>query len=196
MLTNLVTRLALRLIRRTTCERGVATVSLALLAFLATASTAATVTIAQGDVNFAAFEDLVNDSVNRVGATLEVRGSVIARSDDGVSVDRLQLTVRYYGEGLPVPLDEVDPNRLVVAYHDDATYHPDAPYTFELLSGNGDTVLEPGEIALLTIDVSRIPGASLQANDRFTLELSAPVGGTVVVSRRVPVGIASVTSLY
>jgi len=196
MLTNLVFRVGLRLIRRTNCERGVATVSLALLAFLATASTAATVTIAQGDVNFAALEDLVNDSVNRVGATLEVRGSVIARSDDGVSVDRLQFTVRYYGEGLPVPLDAADPDRLVVAYHDETTYHPDVPYTYEPLSGNSDNILEPGEMALLTIDVSSIPGASLEANDRFTLELSAPVGGTVVVSRRIPMGLSSVTSLY
>jgi hypothetical protein len=196
MLTNLVTRLALRLAQSAHCERGVATISLALFAFLATAGTAATITIAEGDVNFAALEDLVNDSVNRVGATLEVRGSVIARSDDGVSVDRLQLTVRYYGEGLPVPLNPTDPDRLVIAYHDETTYHPDVPYTFEPLSGNGDTVLDPSEMALLTIDVSGIPGASLKANDRFTIELAAPVGGTLVVSRRVPIGLSSVTSLY
>ena len=185
-----------RFAQRSGCERGIATVSLALFAFLATASTAATVTIAQGEVNFAALEDLVDDSVNRVGATLEVRGSVIARSDDGATVDRLQLTLRYYGEGKPVPLSSDDPERLVITYYDDTAYHPDVPYAFEPLSGNGDTILEPGEMILLTIDITSIPNANLEANGRFTLELSAPVGGTVIVSRRVPMGLSSVTSLY
>ena len=170
--------------------------SLAFFAFLATASTAATVTIAQGEVNFAALEDLVDDSVNRVGATLEVRGSVIARSDDGATVDRLQLTLRYYGEGKPVPLSSDDSERLVIAYYDDTAHHPDVSYAFEPLSGNGDSILEPGEMILLMIDIASIPNATLEANERFTLELSAPVGGTVIVSRRVPMGLSSVTSLY
>ena len=185
-----------RIAQHAGCERGLATVSLALFAFLATASTAATVTVAQGDVNFAALEDLVDDSVNRVGATLEVRGSVIARSSDGATVDRLQVTVRYYGEGKPVPLSADDPDRLVIAYYDDTAYHPDVAYTFEPLSGDGDTILESGEMTLLTIDIASIPNATLGVNERFTLELSAPVGGTVIVSRRVPMGLSSVTSLY
>jgi archaellin len=197
MLSNLKSvRFLRRIASQSGCERGLATVSLALFAFLATASTAATVTVAQGDVNFAALEELVDDSVNRVGATLEVRGSIIARSDDGATVDRLQLTVRYYGEGKPVPLDAGDPDRLVVAYYDETAYDPDVAYTFESITGNGDDILEPGEMALITIDVESIPNAALEANDRFTMELSAPVGGTVIVTRRVPMGLSSVTSLY
>jgi hypothetical protein len=196
MLKNLVSTLISRLARTTHGERGLATFSLALLAVLATASTATTVTIAQGDVNFTALEDVVGDSVNRVGATLEVRGSVIARSDDGATVDRIQVPLRYLGEGKPVPLDVADPDRPVIAYYDDATYHPNAPYTYELLSSDGDNLLEPGELALFTIDLSAIPGATLQANHRLTLEISAPIGGTVIVSRRVPIGLSAVTSLY
>jgi archaellin len=182
-------------------EAGLATISLALVAFLATATTAATITIAEGDVNFDALENLVDDSVNRVGATLEVRGSVIARADAGSNaVTKIQLTLRYYGEGMAVPFTPEDDNRLIVAYHDDTLYNPDVAYTATFVSDDGDGLLESGEVVLITVDAEDLglgpEEPALTPGSRFTLELAAPVGGTVIVSRRLPAIFQPVMSLY
>jgi archaellin len=201
LIRRLWSRLAATAGRPHAAESGLATVTLALVAFLATATTAATITIAEGDVNFEALGNLVDDSVNRVGATLEVRGSVIARANvSSNAVSQVQVTLRYYGEGMPVPLTADDPDRMVIAYHDDALYNPDVPYAATFVSDDGDGVLEPGEVVLISIDAAGLDFGgeqpALTPGARFTLELSAPVGGTVIVSRRLPAIFQPVMSLY
>lgn len=52
-----------------------------------------------------------------------------------------------------------------------------------MLSGDEDAILEPGELALLYV---YLPDGALQANDRLTLELLSPTGGTLILSRRLP----------
>lgn len=174
-------------------ERGFATVAVALAAFLATATTAATLTIADGSLNFEGLEDMVESSVRRAGATLEVRGSIVARAEDGASVTRLQVPLRLYGAGGPVSFHTAVPERLLIAYHDADSYVPDIAYSVEILTGNGDSVLDAWETAVLTVD---LPHGMLLAGERFTLELAAPVGGTVILQRTLPPILQPVMSLY
>ena len=183
-------------------EAGQATIAVGLLAFLATASTAATITIASGDVNFDAVQNLVDDSVSRISGTLEVRGSIIARSEDGVTVSSIQIPLRLYGESRPVPFSPDDPEHLVIALHDGEVYIPDVPYSVSMLSGNDDDQLDPWETALVTVDVASLPAdpltgetPALRASDRIALELLSPVGGTLVVERRLPMMLQNVMSL-
>jgi hypothetical protein len=159
----------------------------------ATATTAATLTVANGDVDLEALENMVESSISRVGATLEVRGSVIARSDDGSTVRTLQLPVRLYGDGGPVTFDALDSERLTISYYDPDTYIPDIPYSVELLTGNGDGVLDAWETAVITVE---LPPGELAGGERFTLELAAPVGGAVIVQRTLPSILQAIVSLY
>jgi archaellin len=174
-------------------ERGVATFAVAMLAMVATGTTAATLTIAGGDINFDNVEAVIGSSVARVSGTLEVRGSIIARSEDGVSASTVQVPLRLYGEATGITFDPADPERLVIAYYDGSDYNPDVPHAVQMLTGNGDAVLDPWETALITIELT---GFDLHGAERFTLELSSPVGGTLILERTLPPILQDVMPLY
>ena len=180
-------------LRSSPAERGLATIAAAFIALFATATTAATLTVANGDVNFDALEDMVESSISRVSATMEVRGSVIARSEDAASVSTLQVPLRLYGDGGPVSFDPAVPEQVVIAYYDSDAYIPDVAYTVEILTGNGDGLLDAWETAVIAIE---LPAGQLVGGERFTLELSAPVGGAVIVQRTLPPILQPVVSLY
>ena len=170
-----------------------ASLVVALMALLATGTTAATLTLASGDANLDALHAVLESSVNRVSGTLELRGSVIGRSEDGETLSRLQLPVRFFGEGPSVTFGDGDVDRPVIAFYTDTAYAPDISYTVEPLAGDVDSLLEPGETVLIAIDLT---GHRLSAGERFTLEVSAPVGGTLIVQRRLPAILQPVMSLH
>jgi hypothetical protein len=174
-------------------ERGVASFVAAMIALAVTGTTAAAITVAAEDINFDGLEAMVDSGIARASGTLETRGSIIARTDDGSSVSAVQLPLRLYGDGNAVTLAPADPDRLVIAYHDSDTYNPDVPYAVESLTGNDDSVLDPWETVLVTIDVS---GFDLTGGERFTLELSSAAGGTLILQRTLPPILQDVMSLY
>jgi hypothetical protein len=174
-------------------ERGVASFVAAMIALAVTGTTAAAITVAAEDINFDGLEAMVDSGIARASGTLETRGSIIGRTDDGSSVSAVQLPLRLYGDGNAITLDPADPDRLVIAFYDSDTYNPDVAFTVEPLTGNGDDVLDPWETVLVTIDVS---GFDLTDGERFTLELSSAAGGTLILQRTLPPILQDVMSLY
>jgi hypothetical protein len=175
------------------CDIGQTTTAIALISLTGGATLLASTSFASADEAFDALASTVRSSVDRVGASLEVRGSVIARSSDGRDTDRVELVLGVFGAGA-VPL-EGDGERLNVSYRDDATYLPSVPFSATFIEGDGDELLEPGEMALMSIDLTAA-GADLRDNERFTLELAGPVGGTVEISRTMPFVLQPVMSLH
>lgn len=190
---GLVRRVTLTLRTFHFVEDGQATAAIAMISIVGGAALVGTTTFTSADEAFDALESAVRSSVDRVSANLEIRGSVIARSDDSRSADRIELTVGVFGDGT-VPLTG-DADRLRISYRDDEIFLPEVPFTAAVLDGDGDDLLERGELAALSIDLEAA-GISLRANERFTLELSAPVGGTVEVSRTMPFVLQPVMSLH
>jgi hypothetical protein len=173
------------------------------LTLAGTTTAVATVTVASDDFSFNDLDTLVHQSVDRIGASLEVRGSIIARSGaDGPAVDSIQMTLGTFGQGTPVLLDPATPadQRLEIDYSDANSYVADVPYTVRMLGGNGDTSLDPGELVILTVDVSALPAldgtAPLTGGQRWTLQLIAPIGGTVEISRTLPPILQPVMNLH
>ncbi len=184
-------------------EAGVATASLVMLTVAGTTTAVATVTVASDDFSFDDLDALVHQSVDRIGASLEIRGSIIAHSSaDGRTVESIQMTLGTFGQGTPVLLDATAPadQRLEIDYSDATSYVADVPYTVKFLGGNGDTSLDPGELAVVTIDVSALPATDgttpLTGGQRWTLQLIAPIGGTVEISRTLPPILQPVMSLH
>ena len=88
-------------------------------------------------------------------------------------------------------------NRTVIAYRDDATIDDDVAYTATDIVGDNDTLLEPGEVKVITIAASDITGTpSLAANNRFTLEVQTPVGAVLDITRQLPAELATVMQLH
>ncbi|MFQ5472462.1 MAG: hypothetical protein ACE5FA_06215, partial [Dehalococcoidia bacterium] len=70
----------------------------------------------------------------------------------------------------------------------------DATYTVNEILGDGDNLLENGELFEITVV---IPGTStLVANEVFTLEVVPPSGGTALISRTMPPEIDNVMDLH
>jgi hypothetical protein len=190
-----LTRRAVALRVVSSSERGEATAIVALISIAGSVTLLASTTVTSADLSFDALASTVQSSVERVSGNVEVRGSVIARSEDGSSVDRIELTLGLFGEGA-VALGEADADQLTISYRDDTNYIPSVPYAAAFIGGDGDELLERGELAALSLDLTGLPGVDLSANERFTLELNAPVGGAVEVSRNLPFILQPVMSLH
>jgi archaellin len=86
----------------------------------------------------------------------------------------------------------------VIAYRDDATVDNDVTYTVTPIVGDGDNLLEPGELTVVTVDATTgiTPAPNIGPNDRWTLELQTPVGAVLDITRRMPTELSAVMQLH
>ncbi len=181
-------------------ESGVATLQLILLSTLGGTTLLATAVLTETEDVLDQFADIVSAGVERVSGNLEVRGSIIATAPDN-EIDTIQFQLGLFGHG-SVLLDSaaLDQERLTITYRDASGFAPLLPYEVTFLVGDGDNLLEPGELVLITLHASDIrtvaPEAELSANSRFTLELLPSVGGIVELGRTLPPILQPVMSLH
>ena len=181
-------------------ESGVATLQLILLSTLGGTTLLATAVLTETEDVLDQFADIVSAGVERVSGNLEVRGSIIATAPDN-EIDTIQFRLGLFGHG-SVLLDSaaLDQERLTITYRDASGFAPLLPYEVTFLVGDGDNLLEPGELVLITLHASDIrtvaPEAELSGNSRFTLELLPSVGGIVELGRTLPPILQPVMSLH
>jgi flagellin-like protein len=89
-------------------------------------------------------------------------------------------------------------NRTVMAYRDHNLVDNDVAYTVTDIVGDSDSLLEPGELKVITIDVDTdIDGTlDLDPNEKFTLEVQTPVGATLDITRQLPSELRTVMQLH
>jgi archaellin len=133
---------------------------------------------------------------------MEVRGGIVVNSTGCPStcvVTQVQFQVANAAGGDPIPLDPTATNnRTVIAYRDAVVVDNDMTYTVTWITGNSDTLLEPGELATITITAASNANTieDLAANDRWTLELQTPVGAIVDITRSMPAQLQTVMQLH
>ena len=180
-------------------ERGITGLETAiiLIAFVVVATVFAFIVLTTGIFSAERGKETVFAGLQKARGTIEVRGGVVATSSVPPAVDAFQFIVANTAGGDPVPLDpNATQNRTVLAYRDATTVDNDVPYTVTSIVGNGDTLLEPGEVELITVQVSDITGANIQANSRITFELQTPVGAVIDITRSMPAAIGNVMQLH
>ena len=121
--------------------------------------------------------------------------------DDGcpayIGTGTTQWSVATTAGGEGIPLDPAaTSNRTVIAYRDAAVLLDDITYTSTEIVGDGDLLLEPGELFVISIDVTDLTGARLSASSRFTFEIQTPVGAVLDLTRSMPAGIDTVMQLH
>ena len=86
----------------------------------------------------------------------------------------------------------------MIAYRDAATVDNDVTFTVTPIVGDGDNLLEPGEVTIVTINRAAgiTPAPTMATNTRFTLEVQTPVGAVIDISRQVPASIDPVVQLH
>jgi flagellin FlaB len=189
-----------KLARRTANEDGITGLETAiiLIAFVVVATVFAFVVLTSGVFSSERGKETVFAGLQKARGTIEIRGGVIATSTGG-SIDAISFSVASTAAGESIPLDPTATNnRTVIAYRDSLSVDDDVGYTVTPISGDGDTLLEPGELSVITIapptDIS--PAPTMGPNTRFTLELQTPVGAVIDLTRQLPTAFDAVMQLH
>ena len=172
-----------------------------LIAFVVVATVFAFVVLTTGIFSAERGKETVFAGLQKARGTMELRGGVVVTATGApLAIDDVQFTVATTAGGEPIPLNPVGiTNRTVVAYRDNVTVDNDVLYTVTAIVGDGDTLLEPGELMLITIDVNGggiSPAPALVANQRFTFEIQTPVGATMDITRQLPAELEAVMQLH
>jgi flagellin FlaB len=171
-----------------------------LIAFVVVATIFAFVVLTTGVFSSERAKETVFVGLDKARGSLEVRGGVIATSTGATLViDTIQFTVSTTAGGASVPMDpNAVNNRTVIAYRDDLTVDNDVAYTAIDVIGDGDTLLEPGELKIITVVVATdiTPSPNLVPNQRFTFEIQTPVGATIDLTRQLPAELREVMQLH
>jgi flagellin FlaB len=186
----------LRLIKKATREEegitGLET-AIILIAFVVVATVFAFVVLSTGLFSSERGKEAVYSGLQKTRGSLELRGSVIANTD-GTTVQSLVFDVANAAGGEPVNLDPAAAsNKVVIDYRDASASHANVTWTVNWLVGDGDDLLENGELAEITVDTSTY---SLGANAPFTVEVKPSLGGTMIIARTTPAGLDTVVDLH
>jgi flagellin FlaB len=185
-------------------ERGITGLETAiiLIAFVVVATVFAFIVLTTGIFSAERGKETVYAGLQKARGTMEVRGGIVVQST-GCSttcvVDSIAFQVSTAAGGDPIPLDpSATNNRTVVAYRDASVVDNDMTYTVTWITGNSDTLLEPGELATITITATANANTieDLAANDRWTLEIQTPVGAIVDITRSLPAQLGAVMQLH
>jgi archaellin len=132
---------------------------------------------------------------------MELRGGVVVTATGTtLVVDDIQFAVATTAGGEPVPMNPSGTrNRTVIAYRDDVIVDNNVTYTVSNIVGDSDTLLEPGELKLVVIDVNGgdIAGSpDLDPNEKFTIEVQSPLGAVLDITRLIPAELREVMQLH
>ncbi len=184
-------------------ERGITGLETAiiLIAFVVVATVFAFVVLTTGVFSSERGKETVFAGLEKARGTMELRGGVVVTGIGvPVVVDDVQFTVATTAGGEPVPLNPTGTsNRTVIAYRDSTVVDNDVTYVLTGIVGDGDNLLEPGELMLITVDVDGgaiTPVPTLVANERFTFEIQTPVGATLDITRQLPAELTAVMQLH
>ena len=193
----------LRLFSRTAREeRGITGLETAiiLIAFVVVATIFAFVVLTTGVFSAERGKETVFAGLEKARGSMELRGGVVVTAaGTTLTVDDIQFAVATTAGGEPVPLNPSGTNnRTVVAYRDNDIVDNDVTYTVVNIVGDTDTLLEPGELKVVTIDVATgvTPAPVLDPNEKFTLEIQTPVGATLDITRQLPSELRTVMQLH
>jgi archaeal flagellin FlaB len=189
-------RLMVRRLRRLDDERGITGLETAiiLIAFVVVAAVFAFVVLSTGLFSSERGKEAVYAGLAKTRGTMELSSSVIAGSN-GTSVTTIDFDMTLAAGGDSVNLDPTaTTNRTVISYIDNATVVNDLTYTATPITGNANTLLEPGELIRISIDLAAA-GVTVGTNQTFTLEIKPPTGSYMVLQRTTPPAFETVNNL-
>ena len=196
---NLFRNLARRVSRD---ERGITGLETAiiLIAFVVVATVFAFIVLTTGIFSAERGKETVFAGLDKARGTMEVRGGVVVTATGSpLAVDKIQFQVATAAGGAALAVDhDASQNSTITAYRDSSVVDNDMTYVATEIVGDGDLLLEPGE--LFTLSVSAADNAStigtLSINERWTLELQTPVGAVIDLTRTMPAQFDAVMLLH
>jgi flagellin FlaB len=189
-------RLSKRFVRE---EAGITALETAiiLIAFVVVASVFAFTILSAGTFSTERGKEAIFAGLSEVQSSMEVKGSVIARSvSTGTTgtVDSIVFSIANAVGGEPINLD--DTNRVVViGYRDATTITNNLDWTLDwLVQSDDDDLLEGGELAEITVPIADA-GITLGTNTDFDIEIKPQAGAVLNIQRTTPAYIELVYDL-
>ncbi len=168
--------------------------AIVLIAFVVVASVFAFVVLSAGLFSSERGKEAVYAGLAKTRGTMELSSSVIANST-GTSLTTVQFDITLAAGGDSVNLDPTaTTNRTVISYIDDTQVVNDISYTATAVTGNANSLLEPGELIRIDINLAGA-GVTFGVNNVFTLEVMPPTGSYRVRQRMTPPALAVVNNL-
>ena len=187
-------------------ERGITGLETAiiLIAFVVVATVFAFIVLTTGIFSAERGKETVFAGLSKARGTMEVRGGIVVQSSgagtllDPYVVDSIQFQVATTAGGEAIPLDPSGTNnRTVIAYRSASVVVDDMTYDATEIVGDGDLLLEPGELFTISLNATdNADLADLAANDRWTLEVQTPVGAVIDITRSMPAQLDAVMQLH
>jgi archaeal flagellin FlaB len=179
-------------VKRLRDERGITGLETAivLIAFVVVAAVFAFVVLSTGLFSSERGKETVYAGLAKTRGSITLTGGVLATSDGSQITDlTFGVTLAAGGDSVNLNPDD-DTNRTVISYIDASHHEADLPYTTTEIVGNDNNLLEPGELAEITIDLAGDCAACvIGANQAFTLEVKPPTGSYLVIQRTTPAAI-------
>jgi len=172
-----------------------------LIAFVIVASVFAFVVLSTGLFSADRGKETVFAGLEKARGSLEVRGAVTVadiNSDGAITnagADTIVFSLSNSVGGAAVSVDPAaTTNTTVFNYIDADGRDSDVTYTVAKTLGDGDDLLEVGELFQITIVIPA--GSTLVTNENFTIEVVPPSGGTALINRTMPQAIDLVMDLH
>jgi flagellin FlaB len=169
-----------------------------LIAFVIVASVFAYVVLSAGLFSSQKTKEAINGGLQSTMSTLEIKGNVVAKMDDGV-VSHIYFSVGVPAAGSPVDFSVTTENMslMVISYSDATSMIPSMNWTINKLSTvNNDDILDPTELFQLDVILPTTGNVTLGAYDRFSIEMKPSDGPTLVFERTVPARISEYVNLH
>ena len=175
-------------------EKGVSALETAiiLIAFVVVAAIFAFTILSAGTTSTEQSKEAIYAGLSEVRSSMELRGAVVAETD-GTKVTSIIFSVANAAGGESIDMTAPTSNTLIIDYRDNDQRAANLTWALNwVVQNDTDNLLEEGELAELTVDVSSL---NLGANTQFAMEIKPGQGGVVVVERTTPAYLDTIIDL-
>lgn len=172
-----------------------------LIAFVVVASVFAFTMLSAGTFSTERGKEAIYAGLTEVQSSMEIKGGVIAiaaSAGASATVDSLVFTVANVLDGEAVNLSTGDAAEVVFEYRDETQRVAlgNTDWSVEWLGNeDGNGLLEVGELAEITVDLSTTLSNTLSTNTTFVLEMKPPNGSILNLQRTTPAWLDLVNDL-
>lgn len=169
-----------------------------LIAFVVVASVFAFTILSAGSASTEKGQEAINAGLEGVQSSMNVKGAIIAQDPGGSGdVQNVVFTLALVSGGDPVDMTDTSGNNVVViGYRDGTQFVNQVDWAAAWVGNNdGDTLLEDGELAEVTVDLTSGLTTPLGPNTPFTLEVKPPTGAVLSINRSTPAAVEPVMEL-
>jgi flagellin FlaB len=171
-----------------------------LIAFVVVASVFAFTMLSAGTFSTERGKEAVYAGLAEVRSSMEVKGSVLALASTAGqtgTITSLVVTVGNAMGGEPIDMTTGANAKVLVEYRDASQRVPidSDKWSVNWRVSDNDNLLETGELAEITIDISTGLTPSLTSNTQFALEIKPPSGAVLNIQRTTPAYIEQVNDL-